>query len=130
MSEASQRVLVVDDRNAGHRDLRTALTAQGCKMLGVSNEQETLNTVMEYRTDLIRIRRSCGSRRIASPRSDFGRVELTGLSCLRSEHQLEIQPRLTGAPFNSPYAGWRQRIRGVKHLSVGGQLVLIYTEFQ
>ena len=53
MSEAGQRVLVVDDENAIRRYLRTALTAQGFTVYEASNGQETLNAVIEHRPDVI-----------------------------------------------------------------------------
>jgi two-component system KDP operon response regulator KdpE len=53
MSEAGQRVLVVDDENAIRRYLRTALTAQGFVVYEASNGQETLNAVVENRPDVI-----------------------------------------------------------------------------
>jgi two-component system, OmpR family, KDP operon response regulator KdpE len=53
MSEAGQRVLVVDDENAIRRYLRTALTAQGFVVYEASNGQETLNAVVEHRPDVI-----------------------------------------------------------------------------
>src|SRR4029078_1056900 len=51
MSEAGQRVLVVDDENAIRRYLRTALTAQGFVVYEASNGQETLHDVVENRPD-------------------------------------------------------------------------------
>ena len=53
MSDAGQRVLVVDDENAIRRYLRTALTAQGFAVYEASNGQETLNAVIENRPDVI-----------------------------------------------------------------------------
>ena len=53
MSDAGQRVLVVDDENAIRRYLRTALTAQGFVVYEASNGQETLNAVVENRPDVI-----------------------------------------------------------------------------
>jgi two-component system KDP operon response regulator KdpE len=53
MSEAGQRVLVVDDENAIRRYLRAALTAQGFAVYEASDGQETLNAVVEYRPDVI-----------------------------------------------------------------------------
>lgn len=53
MSEAGQRVLVVDDENAIRRYLHTALTAQGFSVYEASNGQETLNAVIEHRPDVI-----------------------------------------------------------------------------
>jgi two-component system, OmpR family, KDP operon response regulator KdpE len=53
MSEAGQRVLVVDDENAIRRYLRTALTAQGFVVYEASNGLETLNAVVENRPDVI-----------------------------------------------------------------------------
>jgi two-component system KDP operon response regulator KdpE len=53
MSEAGQRVLVVDDENAIRRYLRTALAAQGFTVYEASNGQETLNAVIEHRPDVI-----------------------------------------------------------------------------
>src|SRR5512147_2683830 len=53
MSDAGQRVLVVDDESAIRRYLRTALTAQGFAVYEASNGQETLNAVVENRPDII-----------------------------------------------------------------------------
>lgn len=53
MSDAGQRVLVVDDENAIRRYLRTALTAQGFIVYEASNGQQTLNAVIENRPDII-----------------------------------------------------------------------------
>jgi two-component system, OmpR family, KDP operon response regulator KdpE len=53
MSDAGQRVLVVDDENAIRRYLRTALTAQGFAVYEASNGQDTLNAVVENRPDVI-----------------------------------------------------------------------------
>src|SRR5512132_2652446 len=53
MSDAGQRVLVVDDENAIRRYLRTALTAQGFAVYEAANGQETLNAVIEHRPDVI-----------------------------------------------------------------------------
>src|SRR5512133_2229567 len=53
MSDAGQRVLVVDDENAIRRYLRTALTAQGFAVYEAANGQETLNAVVEDRPDVI-----------------------------------------------------------------------------
>src|SRR6476469_10975159 len=53
MSDAGQRVLVVDDENAIRRYLRTALTAQGFSVYEASNGQQTLNAVVENRPDVI-----------------------------------------------------------------------------
>src|SRR6476646_1627725 len=53
MSDAGQRVLVVDDENAIRRYLHTALTAQGFSVYEASNGQETLNAVVENRPDVI-----------------------------------------------------------------------------
>jgi two-component system KDP operon response regulator KdpE len=53
MSDAGQRVLVVDDENAIRRYLHTALTAQGFAVYEAANGQETLNAVVENRPDVI-----------------------------------------------------------------------------
>ena len=53
MSDAGQRVLVVDDENAIRRYLHTALTAQGFAVYEATNGQETLNAVVENRPDVI-----------------------------------------------------------------------------
>src|SRR5512133_544514 len=53
MSDAGQRVLVVDDENAIRRYLHTALTAQGFAVYEASNGQETLNAVIEHRPEVI-----------------------------------------------------------------------------
>jgi two-component system KDP operon response regulator KdpE len=53
MSDAGQRVLVVDDENAIRRYLHTALTAQGFAVYEAANGQETLSAVVENRPDVI-----------------------------------------------------------------------------
>jgi two-component system, OmpR family, KDP operon response regulator KdpE len=53
MSDAGQRVLVVDDENAIRRYLRTALSAQGFNVYEAASGQETLNAVVEHRPDVI-----------------------------------------------------------------------------
>ena len=53
MSDAGQRVLVVDDENAIRRYLHTALAAQGFAVYEAANGQETLNAVVENRPDVI-----------------------------------------------------------------------------
>jgi two-component system, OmpR family, KDP operon response regulator KdpE len=53
MSDAGQRILVVDDENAIRRYLHTALTAQGFTIFEAANGQETLNAVIEHRPDVI-----------------------------------------------------------------------------
>ncbi len=53
MSDAGQRILVVDDENAIRRYLHTALTAQGFAVYEATNGQETLNAVIEHRPDVI-----------------------------------------------------------------------------
>lgn len=53
MSDAGQRILVVDDENAIRRYLHTALKAQGFAVFEAVNGQEALNAVMEHRPDVI-----------------------------------------------------------------------------
>ena len=53
MTDAGQRVLIVDDENAIRRYLHTALTAQGFAVYEATNGQETLNAVVENRPDVI-----------------------------------------------------------------------------
>ena len=53
MSEAGQRVLVVDDENAIRRYLRAALSAQGFDILEAGNGQEAINSVVSNHPDLI-----------------------------------------------------------------------------
>lgn len=53
MSEAGQRVLVVDDENAIRRYLRTALTAQGFAVYEAANGEEAVNAVLNNRPDII-----------------------------------------------------------------------------
>lgn len=53
MTDAGQRILVVDDENAIRRYLHTALTAQGFAVYEAANGQETLNAVLEHRPDVI-----------------------------------------------------------------------------
>jgi two-component system, OmpR family, KDP operon response regulator KdpE len=53
MSDAGQRVLVVDDENAIRRYLHTALTAQGFVVYEAVNGQEALNAAVANRPDII-----------------------------------------------------------------------------
>jgi two-component system KDP operon response regulator KdpE len=53
MSEAGQRVLVVDDENAIRRYLRAALSAQGFSIYEAANGQEAINAVVSNHPDLI-----------------------------------------------------------------------------
>lgn len=53
MSEAGQRVLVVDDENAIRRYLRAALSAQGFSIFEAANGQEAINAVVSNHPDLI-----------------------------------------------------------------------------
>ena len=53
MSEAGQRVLVVDDETSIRRYLRTALSAQGFKVYEAANGQEALNGAVANHPDLI-----------------------------------------------------------------------------
>ena len=53
MSDAGQRVLVVDDENAIRRYLRTALTAQGFTVYEAANGEEAVNGVLNNRPDII-----------------------------------------------------------------------------
>ncbi|MBK9925117.1 MAG: response regulator [Anaerolineales bacterium] len=53
MSDAGQRVLVVDDENAIRRYLRTALTAQGFTVYEATNGEEALTAVLNHRPDII-----------------------------------------------------------------------------
>ena len=53
MSDAGQRVLVVDDANAIRRYLRTALTAQGFTVYEAANGEEAVNGVLNNRPDII-----------------------------------------------------------------------------
>jgi two-component system, OmpR family, KDP operon response regulator KdpE len=53
MSEASQRVLVVDDENAIRRYLRAALSAQGFAIYEAANGQEAINAVISNHPDII-----------------------------------------------------------------------------
>ena len=53
MSDASQRVLVVDDENSIRRYLRTALTAQGFTVYEAANGEEAVNAVLNNRPDII-----------------------------------------------------------------------------
>lgn len=53
MSEASQRVLVVDDENAIRRYLRAALSAQGFAIYEAANGQEAINAVVSNHPDII-----------------------------------------------------------------------------
>jgi len=53
MSDAGQRVLVVDDENAIRRYLRTALTAQGFTVYEAASGEEAVNAVLSDRPDII-----------------------------------------------------------------------------
>lgn len=53
MSEAGQRVLVVDDETSIRRYLRTALSAQGFTIHEAVNGQEAINAVVSYHPDVI-----------------------------------------------------------------------------
>ncbi len=53
MSEAGQRVLVVDDENSIRRYLHAALSAQGFAVYEAANGQEAVNAVLTSRPDII-----------------------------------------------------------------------------
>ncbi len=53
MSDAGQRVLVVDDENSIRRYLRAALSAQGFTVYEAANGQEAVNAVLNNRPDII-----------------------------------------------------------------------------
>lgn len=53
MTEAYQRILVVDDETPIRRYLRAALTAQGFTVYEASNGEEALNAVLANRPDMI-----------------------------------------------------------------------------
>jgi two-component system KDP operon response regulator KdpE len=53
MTEAGQRVLVVDDENSIRRYLRAALSAQGFAIYEASNGQEAVNAVVSHHPDII-----------------------------------------------------------------------------
>ena len=53
MSEAGQRVLVVDDENSIRRYLRAALSAQGFTVYEAANGEEAVNAVLNNRPDII-----------------------------------------------------------------------------
>jgi two-component system KDP operon response regulator KdpE len=53
MTEAGQRVLVVDDETSIRRYLRAALSAQGFTVYEAANGQEALNAVLANRPDII-----------------------------------------------------------------------------
>jgi two-component system KDP operon response regulator KdpE len=53
MSEAGQRVLVVDDENSIRRYLRAALSAQGFTVYEAASGQEAINAVLADRPDII-----------------------------------------------------------------------------
>jgi two-component system KDP operon response regulator KdpE len=53
MSEASQRVLVVDDETSIRRYLRAALSAQGFAIYEAANGQEAINAVVSNHPDII-----------------------------------------------------------------------------
>jgi two-component system KDP operon response regulator KdpE len=53
MSEAGQRVLVVDDENSIRRYLRAALSAQGFAIYEAANGQEAINAVVSHHPDLV-----------------------------------------------------------------------------
>lgn len=53
MSDAAQRVLVVDDENSIRRYLRAALSAQGFTVYEAANGEEAVNAVLSNRPDII-----------------------------------------------------------------------------
>ena len=53
MSEASQRVLVVDDETSIRRYLRAALSAQGFAIYEAASGQEAINAVVSNHPDII-----------------------------------------------------------------------------
>ncbi len=53
MSEAGQRVLVVDDENSIRRYLRAALSAQGFTVYEAASGEEAVNAVLNNRPDII-----------------------------------------------------------------------------
>lgn len=53
MSDAGQRVLVVDDENSIRRYLRAALSAQGFTVYEAANGEEAVNAVLNNRPDII-----------------------------------------------------------------------------
>jgi len=53
MSDAGQRVLVVDDENSIRRYLRAALSAQGFTVYEAANGEEAVNAVLSNRPDII-----------------------------------------------------------------------------
>jgi two-component system KDP operon response regulator KdpE len=53
MSEAGQRVLVVDDETSIRRYLRAALSAQGFNLHEAANGQEAINEVVSFHPDII-----------------------------------------------------------------------------
>jgi two-component system KDP operon response regulator KdpE len=53
MTEAGQRVLVVDDENSIRRYLRAALSAQGFAIYEAANGQEAINAVVSHHPDII-----------------------------------------------------------------------------
>jgi two-component system KDP operon response regulator KdpE len=53
MSEASQRVLIVDDETSIRRYLRAALSAQGFAIYEAANGQEAINAVVSNHPDII-----------------------------------------------------------------------------
>ena len=53
MSEAGQRILVVDDETSIRRYLRTALSAQGFTVFEAVNGQDAINAVVANRPDII-----------------------------------------------------------------------------
>src|SRR6185295_4534995 len=53
MTEAGQRVLVVDDENSIRRYLRAALSAQGFSVYEAASGEEALQAVLSSRPDII-----------------------------------------------------------------------------
>lgn len=53
MSEAGQRVLVIDDETSIRRYLRAALSAQGFAIYEAANGQEAINAVIAHHPDII-----------------------------------------------------------------------------
>jgi len=78
MSEAGQRVLVVDDEGAIRRYLRAVLSSQGFTVYETSNGQEAVNAVITHHPDIIIL--------------DLGLPDLNGIEVTRRLREWSTTP--------------------------------------